>query len=99
MLPSRRFQSGIKDEATVQMVMADIKNSVHFKSNPLALSRFNGVDYEQTRDYIKMHTSMFIGNYLEGHGWETRTQRDHNHRESIYPSRLMEIETTKGPTF
>ena len=44
------FKVSAKDKATVKKVMADIKNRVDFESNPKALTRFNGVDYEQICD-------------------------------------------------
>ena len=40
------FKVAAKDEATFQKVIADIKKRLHFESNPKALTRFNGIDYE-----------------------------------------------------
>ena len=38
------FKVAVKDEATVQKVMNDIKKRVHFESSPSVLNLFNGVD-------------------------------------------------------
>ena len=61
------FKVSAKDEATVQTVMANIKNRIHFKYNPKALTCFNGIDYEQTQDYIKVHATTFLGWTLKDH--------------------------------
>ena len=82
----------------VQDVTSAIGSKVDFISNPTPLKCFNGVDYEQMADYIKMHGNMFIDKVLDGHGWNHRPQREHTHRESIHPSAMAETELTTGPT-
>ena len=33
------------------------------------LTRYNGVDVDQTRDYIKLHNTTYFNKLMEGHPW------------------------------
>ena len=83
---------------TIQSVMTDFKTRIDFEANPSFVTRFNGVNYEHTRDLKNMHTSTYITKILIDHSWSHRSKRDHSHHKAIHPSLLKLIKTTTGPS-
>ena len=42
------------------------------------LKRYNGVDIDQTQDYIKLHANTYLDKILLGHSWIDPTQKMHH---------------------
>ena len=61
------------------------------------VSHYNGIDFLQTRDYIKMHAQSYISKILENHGWSTAGKGESRLIEPLHPSAVKELETTEGP--
>ena len=73
------------DKETIDGVIAAIGTKVRFVGNKDLLTRFNGVDYDQTSEYIRIHSSTYIDKILENHGWTTSNRDDSNIIEPIHP--------------
>ena len=73
-----------------------IGKSVHIEGNDL-LIKFNGVEVEQSREYIRIHCSKYISNVLTKHGWDTILQDDHSLKEPIPATMFKQIDLDQGP--
>lgn len=81
----------------------EIQNQIQsFMTNKLndlgVIKRFNGVDVQQTRNYIKLHCETYIDKIISHHGWEN----DYVHATRPIPMRSesqyqAELETSQGP--
>ena len=91
------FKIAAADRVTVDRVIAAIGAEVRFVGNPDLLTRFNGVDYEQTREYIRIHSETYIDKILNNHGWSTANKDASDTIEPLHPKAVNEIETTTGP--
>eukprot|EP00957_Ditylum_brightwellii_P151694 11552069-Ditylum_brightwellii.AAC.1 len=60
------------------------------------MARFNGVDYYQTPNYIKMYVSFYFDKIVDGHGWNTPCS-DGKPIVPLHPSAMKELETAVGP--
>ena len=64
------FAISCEDEKLFKEVIADIQSEMTIAINKLGrLSRFNGVDIEQTRHYVKLFNSTYIRKILINHEW------------------------------
>jgi hypothetical protein len=83
---------------TAKKVIALIGGKVDLTGNSI-LTKFNGVDVNQTQDYIKLHCSSYIERLLASHGWEKRHPNEAI-RTSIEPipaSIVAQIDSEIGP--
>lgn len=64
------FAVACEDEELSQQVIADINNKMTIDVKHLGkVSRFNGVDIDQTREYIKIHNQTYIEKLIDQHHW------------------------------
>eukprot|EP00934_Nitzschia_sp_Nitz4_P000755 Nitzschia sp. Nitz4//scaffold72_size95085//6004//8247//NITZ4_004742-RA/size95085-processed-gene-0.2-mRNA-1//1//CDS//3329557321//755//frame0 len=85
----------------------DVKHALQTHlTNPLnelgIIKRFNGIDIDQTSEYIKLHCSTYIHKLLEQHEWHQNTLLPHTTKYSSIPMRTdsaftQEFQTTSGP--
>jgi hypothetical protein len=50
-------------------------------------NKYNGVDIEQTRDYIKLSCETFMDRMINGHGWSTPGPDESDRHESFHSYR------------
>lgn len=68
------FAISCSDPALADSVIAAIDDKMSIKVKKLGLiSRFNGVDIEQTRDYIKVYNKTYIEKFCLNHPWLSDT--------------------------
>jgi hypothetical protein len=64
------------------------------------LTKFNGLDIHQSRDYIKIFCESFLDKVLKGHGWE-ETITQHNpipmRNDTAYQAQLESADTPSSP--
>ena len=64
------FAIACEDPALAKTVIADINSKMSIDVKELGLiSRYNGVDIEQSREYIKLHNTTYINKLLDQHKW------------------------------
>ena len=62
------------------------------------IKRFNGVDIDQTRDYIKLSCETYIDKIVSHHGWTNEKCREFPIPMRNDSTSLTEIQTSTGPT-
>lgn len=92
------FCVATEDEETAKEVISIINDQMTIDVKHLGLiDRFNGVDIQQTRHYVKIHGATYINKILSGHGW-TESEKQKKpipiHYDSKYSAR---IEQAKAP--
>jgi len=95
------FSVAAADEATCNKVIQEI--SKHLKAplkNLGRVTRFNGVEIEQTKNFVRIHNTQYIEKILKRHGWLNDTYKSSKHpipmrSDSKY---LYLVENAKGPT-
>ena len=66
------FSVSCEDRETAKHVIKAINDKMTINVKELGLiSRFNGVDVEQTRYYIKLSNAVYIRKILKNHPWIT----------------------------
>jgi len=66
------FAIAANNAATVDQLLQDINARLRMPIKNIGfLTRFNGVDIEQTRYYIKLHCAKYLTTMLNKHGWLT----------------------------
>ena len=64
------FAISCEDEALCEEVIQDINSEMTIEITKLGkISRFNGVDVEQTRHYVKLYGSTYLHKILKNHSW------------------------------
>ena len=91
------FKIGSANRTAIDKVIAAIGAEVRFVGNKDLLTRFNGVDYEQTREYIRIHSESYIDKILATHGWSVPNRDATSTIEPIHPQAVKEIELIIGP--
>ena len=79
-----------------QEIIEIIGKSVHIEGKDL-LTKFNGVEVDQTREYIRIHCATYISNVLSKHGWDTVSDADHSIKEPIPTTMFKQIDLDQGP--
>jgi hypothetical protein len=72
------------------------RDPIKITINDEPVTHYNGLDIEQTRDYIKINVRSYIDKILEGHGWSTPTNSE-TIKEPIHPSGVGSLENNEGP--
>ena len=91
------FKIGSAKRTAIDKVIAAIGAEVRFVGNKDLLTRFNGVDYEQTREYIRIHSESYIDKILAAHGWTVPNRDATSIIEPIHPQAVKELELIIGP--
>ena len=50
------------------------------------ITKYNGTDVEQTREYVKLHSESYITKICKGHGWDVDV-KTHTHPLPMNPDR------------
>jgi hypothetical protein len=88
------------DPKTADWMVKYIANKGITIRNDGKLERFNGLDVEQTRRFIKVSCHTFLDKMLKGHGWETSRPDDidHSQRVPLSDSKVQELQLEEaGP--
>jgi dUTP pyrophosphatase len=73
------FAVACTDENICKAVITTIDKFMKIKIKDLGLlSRYNGVDIDQTSNYIKIHAETYINKILEGHSWFDQNKSMHH---------------------
>ena len=91
------FKIAATHRETIDQVILQIGGRVRFIENKDLMTKFNGANYVQSREYIKMHFQSYIENILNNHGWDTPLKDDKKLIEPLHPDSIKELETTPGP--
>lgn len=93
------FAISAKNEETINHLLDKIDGHLKQKLKRQGLlSSFNGINIQQTSDFIKILCEKYILKILQGHGWES-LGRTPVKTPMVYNSKaLNEIATTQGPT-
>jgi Reverse transcriptase (RNA-dependent DNA polymerase) len=86
------------DAATAQKLIKLIGQKVDLTGDSL-LTTFNGIDVDQTRDYVKISCTSYIQRLLESHMWDTGFPNEST-RPNIEPlpqSLLLQFDKETGP--
>ena len=80
----------------IQMISEKLSVPMHHLG---VLKRFNGVDIDQTTDYIKISSSTYLNKILQDYTWTTEEKQCHTHPvpmrdDSTY---LRQLDTDLGP--
>ena len=92
------FAFAAEHRETLDAVLQDLATRIDFIPEDKLLSKYNGIDVEQTRDYIRIHSATYIEKILTDHNWTTPSKTDHPLREPIPPSAVDQIMREVGPT-
>ena len=87
------------DASLAKSIIASVGKSVDLTGDSI-LESFNGVDVEQTRDYIKISCTSYIERLLKSHGWDTGPPNESPYRahiEPLSPSITQQLDTDIGP--
>ena len=87
------------DIDVAKKVIAMIGERVDLTGNSL-LSKFNGIDVDQTQDYVKMHCASYINCMLEAHKWNSGHPNESQwaNIEPLPASVVQQIDSEEGPT-
>jgi Reverse transcriptase (RNA-dependent DNA polymerase) len=83
-------------ESIANEVIAAIGQYVSLDGTGL-VTKFNGVDVDQTETYLRIHCSTYIDKVLATHGWDTPTQDDNTAHEPLPASMIKQIDIEQGP--
>jgi hypothetical protein len=91
MLFAGELESVLRELCTLLSTKVKIEVETNF------VSSFNGLEIEQTRDYIKIHVSKYIDKILVGHGWEKSSNVAAKPMEPLHPNAYKDLETAEPP--
>ena len=96
------FAVACEDKSTADKVIKCINDKMTINVKSLGtISRFNGIDVEQAREYIKIYNRTYIDKMLLKHHW-IRKEPDHTHTFPTpmisEPSYQRKLETAETPT-
>ena len=93
------FAIACKDQELAKQVIKDINNKMAISVKELGLiKQYNGVDIEQTREYVKIHNTTYINKLLAQHSWLAEDEAPtHTHMlpmslDNKYQKRLEQAE-------
>ena len=69
---------------------------VHLEGNSV-LMKFNGLEVEQTRDYIRLHCTTYISTLLQKYSWDTPSLDESSVKEPIPSTMFKQIDIEFGP--
>jgi deoxyuridine 5'-triphosphate nucleotidohydrolase len=80
------FAVACEDAKTAQLVIKQINDKMTIDVKDLGqITRFNGVDILQTREYIKLYNRVYIDKMLLKHEWIHKEEREKTHRPHTFP--------------
>ena len=91
------FKIGSAKRKSIDKVIAAIGAEVRVVGNKELLTRFNGVDYEQTREYIRIHSESYIDKILAAHRWTIPNRDATPNIEPIHPQTVKDLDLIIGP--
>ena len=91
------FKIGFAKKTAIDKVIAAIGAEVPFVGNNDLLTRFNGVNYEQTWAYIHIHITSYIDKILANHRWTVPNCDATSTIEPIIPQTVKDLELIIGP--
>ena len=94
------FAIACKDTGVAHSIIERISSKLSAPMKYLGIvDRYNGVDIDQTMDYIKLHSKTYLTKILKSHNWLTD-----NEKEKQFPTPMRDdsaylniLDTAKGP--
>jgi hypothetical protein len=77
-------------------IISDLGTHVNLEGNDI-LTKFNGVEVDQTRDYIRLHCATYLDRVLDKHGWNTPQYHDPSLKEPLHDKLVKQIDLDVGP--
>lgn len=92
------FAFATKDPATAEKLIARLNKFVTVESDGVG-SKFNGIEIEQTRAYLRLHCESYIDRVLQSHGWEQPGARESDRHDSVpmRPEESARLQALTGP--
>lgn len=92
------FAIATSDPATAEKLIARLNKYVTVESEGVG-SKFNGIEIEQTRDYLRQHCTSYIERVLQSHGWEQPAARESDRHDSVpmRPEDSARLQALTGP--
>ena len=87
------FAFSSKEKMTLQQVLKELARCIDFFPEEEMLKRYNGVDVEQTRHYIKLSSRTYIYKIMDNHQWSKASRTERTMREPLSPSVIEKINT------
>eukprot|EP00957_Ditylum_brightwellii_P122269 9324377-Ditylum_brightwellii.AAC.1 len=63
------------------------------------LTHYNGVDYDQIHEYIKVRATKYLKKILQNKGWDKANKNKEKLIEPIHTNSVKELENTAGPEY
>jgi hypothetical protein len=79
------------DEQPLRDLFQYLATKINIVAEIGLVSRFNGIEIVQDRDYVKIHVGKYIGKILSNHVWEQGTKAESRLIEPLRPSAFKEI--------
>ena len=95
------FAFASKHQSTALDIIERIRGfNVEIRREGDICRRFNGVDVDQTRNYIRIHCKSYIARVLASHGWDTPSDRESDrHDETPITDRMVkDLSLKSGPS-
>ena len=77
-------------------VVSTGRDSIRLTINDSPVTDYNGINIDQTRDYIKTNCREYLDKILEGHGWSKASNE--TIKEPLHPNAIGSIESAQAPT-
>eukprot|EP00957_Ditylum_brightwellii_P202860 15332116-Ditylum_brightwellii.AAC.1 len=92
------FKVAGPDGDIIQDLINAIGGKIQLTVEKELIHYYNGIDYKQTQDYVKMHAKTYLSKILKNHDWECGTKEEDKIIKPIHPDLIKELETTVGPS-
>ena len=80
------FAVACEDKATAELVIQQINDKMTINVQNLGqINRFNGVDIEQTKHYIKLYNKVYPEKMFQRHDWIHKEALQHHNKPHIFP--------------
>ena len=76
------FAIATHDRKTAELLIKMINSYVTTSSDGIG-TKYNGVDIEQTREFIRLHCESYIDHMLHTHGWSTPGPQESDRHDSV----------------
>ena len=86
------FKVADPNKQIIRDVIQAIEGDVMLVAKDKLLTHYNGVDYDQTCEYIKVHATKYLMKILQNKGWDKTKKNKENLVEPMHPNSVKELE-------
>ena len=92
------FAFATKNPAVADKLIARLNKFVTVESEGVG-SKFNGIELDQTQDFLRLHCTSYIERVLQSHGWEQPAARESDRHDSVpmRPEDSARLQGLEGP--